>query len=47
MATYRKKLFPENTFLIISESKAWKFLINMLDDDITKWESELTEYVHS
>jgi len=47
MATYRKKLFPENKYLIISESKARKFLINMLDDDITKWESELTEYVHS
>ena len=47
MATYRKKLFPENKYLVISESKARKFLINMLDDDITKWESELTEYVHS
>ena len=22
-------------------------LINMLDDDITRWESELTEYVYS
>ena len=47
MATYRRKSFPENKYLIISESKARKFLINMLDDDITKWESELTEYVHS
>ena len=47
MSTYRKKLFPKNKYLVISESKARKFLINMLDDDITRWESELTEYVYS
>ena len=45
MATYRKKMFPKNKYLIVSESKARNFLINMLDDNISKWENELTEHV--
>ena len=47
MATYRKKMFPKNKYLIVSESKARNFLINMLDDNISKWENELTEHVQS
>lgn len=47
MATYRKKMFPKNKYLIVSESKARNFLINMLDDNISKWENELTEHVRS
>jgi len=45
MAVYRKKLFPENKYLIVSEMKARKFLKKMLDEDLSKWSNQLIEFV--
>ena len=44
MAVYRKKLFPKNEYLIVSEMKSRKFLKNMLDEDLNKWSNRLIEY---
>ena len=44
MAVYRKKLFPKNEYLIVSEMKSRKFLKNMLDEDLNKWSYRLIEY---
>ena len=45
MAVYRKKLFPENKYLIVSEMKARKFLKKMLNEDLNKWANQLIEFV--
>ena len=33
-ANYRKKLFPENKYISVTEPKAWEFLMKMVDKDI-------------
>ena len=33
-ANYRKKLFPENEYITITEPKAWKFLMSFADKDL-------------
>ena len=34
IANYRKKLFPDNEYISVTEPNAWKFLRNMLDKDL-------------
>lgn len=43
MASWRKKLFPENKYLIISEASAWKFLKEMQPQDLNNWTRKLTQ----
>ena len=33
-ANYRKKLFPENKYITVTEPQAWKFLMNFADKDL-------------
>jgi len=33
-ANYRKKLFPENEYITVTEPQAWKFLMNFADKDL-------------
>ena len=47
MSVYRRKLFPENDYISISEDTARNFLNLMRDDDIIKWSKNLSEYVRS
>ena len=36
-ANYRKKLFPENDYIIVTEEKAWTFLRNFSDIDLRSY----------
>ena len=47
MSVYRKKLFPKNDYISISERSARNFLNNMTNDSIHKWSKDLCEYVKS
>ena len=47
MSVYRKKLFPENDYISISENNARSFLRFIRDDDIHQWSNNLCEYVKS
>ena len=47
MSVYRKKLFPKNDYISISEHSARNFLNNMTNDSIHKWSKDLCEYVKS
>ena len=47
MSVYRKKLFPNNDYISISEDSARNFLNNMTNDSIHKWSGDLCEYVKS
>ncbi len=35
-ANYRKKLFPDNIYISVTEPQAWSFLRNLADRDIRK-----------
>jgi Ser/Thr protein kinase RdoA (MazF antagonist) len=35
-ANFRKKLFPENEYITVTEPQAWKFLRNFADRDLRK-----------
>ena len=41
MSAYRKKLFPQNEYITISETSALKFLRYMRYQDLTQWSKEL------
>ena len=45
MATWRKRLFPDNNYLTISEKPAWKFLKKMHHEDLNEWENKITSNV--
>jgi len=47
MAAYRKKLFPENAYLSVSENQAWELLNRMKTEDLNDWSKQLTEYAQS
>jgi len=34
-ANYRKKLFPDNDYITVTEPQAWKFLMNFADKDLS------------
>lgn len=44
MAAWRKRLFPENTYLTISESSAWSLLRMMEKEDLSVWSNRLVEH---
>ena len=44
MAAYRKKLFPENEYISVSEEKAWHFLKKMRTEDLHEWGQALLNY---
>ena len=47
MAAYRKKLFPENAYLSVSENQAWELLNRMKIKDLNDWSKQLTKYAQS
>ncbi len=47
MAAYRKRLFPENEYLSVSEDQAWDFLFKTQKEDLHNWSNELVEYAQS
>ena len=47
MAAYRKKLFPANKYISISEDQAWNFLEKMQNEDLNKWSDKLVKYAES
>ena len=47
MAGYRKKLFPDNEYLSISEDQAWNFLKKMQNENLHNWSTKLVKYAQS
>ncbi len=45
MATWRKHLFPDNSYLIISEKPAWRLLRKMYQEDLNEWKSKIISNV--
>jgi len=44
MSAWRKKLFPNNQYLIISEISAWELLKMMKKEDLDEWSNRLVKY---
>ncbi len=44
MAAWRKRIFPDNEYLTISERSAWRFLKKMEKEDLDIWSEKLVEY---
>ena len=44
MAAWRKKIFPNNEYLTISERSAWTFLKKMQNEDLDIWSKRLVEH---
>ncbi len=44
MASWRKRLFPENEYLVISEAPAWGLLKKMQCQNLNEWANKLTEH---
>ena len=47
MAAYRKKLFPDNDYISVSDRQAWEFLTYMQKEDLNDWAEKLLQYVNS
>ena len=47
MASFRKKLFPENEYIIVTEEKAWDFLKKMRKEKLEIWSQELMKHAES
>ena len=47
MAAYRKKLFPDNKYISVTEDQAWDFLKKMQHEDLKKWSDKLVVYAES
>jgi hypothetical protein len=45
MAAWRMKLFPENTYLSVSQKPAWDLLRKLEKEDLGKMSNRLFEYV--
>jgi len=46
MAAWRKRLFPDNKYLTISEAPAWRLLRFMEKKNLEEWSSRLVEYAN-
>ena len=44
MSAYRKKLFPLNEYITVSEASALEFLRFMRDQDLVQWSKELYDF---
>ena len=44
MAAWRKRIFPDNEYLTISERSAWRFLKKMEKEDLGIWSEKLIEH---
>ena len=44
MAEYRRKLFPNNKYLMVSNVDAWKFLNTMYKKNLTNWSQKMIKY---
>ena len=44
MAEYRRKLFPNNKYLMVSNVDAWKFLNTMYKENLTEWSQKMVKY---
>ena len=47
MAAERKKLFPENEYIFVTEDQAWKFLHKMQNEDLNIWSQELLKHAEA
>jgi Ser/Thr protein kinase RdoA (MazF antagonist) len=47
MASYRRSLFPENTYLSVSESPAREFLNRMKSENLAMWSDKLIGCVNA
>ena len=47
MAAYRKKLFPDNKYISVTENQAFDFLGKMQNEDLHRWSDKLVEYAGS
>jgi hypothetical protein len=47
MAAERKKLFPENEYIFVTEDQAWNFLRKMQNQDLPTWAKKLLLYAES
>ncbi|MBE76648.1 MAG: hypothetical protein CMG41_02795 [Candidatus Marinimicrobia bacterium] len=45
MSEYRSKLFPNNTYLMVSNLDAWEFLTAMYKENLAAWSGEMVKYV--
>ena len=45
MAAYRKKLFPQNEYISVSETPAWEFLRRMQHQNLTQFSEDLYDLV--
>ena len=45
MAAYRKNLFPDNTYISVSDDRAWDFLDYMQGQGLNDWAEKLLQYV--
>ena len=44
MAEYRRKLFPNNKYLMVSNVDAWEFLNTMYKENLTDWSQKMVKY---
>jgi len=44
MAEYRRKLFPNNKYLMVSNVDAWEFLNTMYEENLTDWSQKMAKY---
>ena len=47
MSNYRSRLFPKNTYLKVSEDRAWNFLKKMYKENLEEWGDKLLYYAKS
>ena len=43
MAAYRKQLFPDNKYIIVTENQAWGFLRKMKNVDLQGWSDKVVD----
>ncbi|SVA39513.1 uncharacterized protein METZ01_LOCUS92367 [marine metagenome] len=46
MAAYRRRLFPNNAYISVSDTQAWEFLKYMHKQDLNDWAEKLLQYVN-
>tara|TARA_Y100001960_G_C14241712_1_gene618607 strand:+ start:41 stop:196 length:156 start_codon:yes stop_codon:yes gene_type:complete len=45
MAAYRKKIFPDNKYIRVTENQAWEFLIKIQQVDLQLWSDQIMKKV--
>ena len=45
MAAYRKKIFPDNKYIRVTEQQAWDFLKKVQQVDLEQWSDQIIKRV--